>query len=66
MARFKYHVESLGIANVHSARDIETEIQRLLNDRDADGWEFVESHPSPEDPSTRLFVFRRQATGNAG
>jgi hypothetical protein len=66
MARFEYHVESIGLTNVRSDHDLESTIQRLLNDRDAEGWEFVESHPSPEEPSTRLFVFRRDAsTGRA-
>jgi hypothetical protein len=60
MARFRYEVESVGIADVHGGNDIETTIQRLLNDRDADGWEFVESHPSQSEPTTRLFVFRRE------
>ncbi len=60
MARFRYEVESIGIGDVHGGTDIETTIQRLLNDRDAQGWEFVESHPSQSEPTTRLFVFRRE------
>jgi hypothetical protein len=67
MARFKYDVESFGLADVHSGHDLESAIRRLLNDRDAAGWEFVESHPSPDEPSTRLFVFRREVdTGQVG
>jgi hypothetical protein len=67
MARFKYDVESIGLANVSSARDLESAIMALLNDRDAEGWEFVESHPSPDELSTRLFVFRREVdTDQAG
>ncbi len=60
MARFRYEVESIGIRDVHGDHDIEWTIQRLLNDRDAEGWEFVESHPSQTEPTTRLFVFRRE------
>lgn len=60
MARFQYEVESVGLQNVGSGSDLEWTIKRLLNDKDADGWEFVESHPSPDEPSTRLFVFRRE------
>jgi hypothetical protein len=60
MARFRYEVASIGLGDVHGDNDIETTIQRLLNSRDAEGWEFVESHPSQSDATTRLFVFRRE------
>jgi hypothetical protein len=67
MVRFQYDVESIGLGNVRSDRNLESAIMGLLNDRDAEGWEFVESHPSPEEPSTRLFVFRREVdTTQAG
>jgi hypothetical protein len=57
--RFTYAVESIGLENVRRARELPTMIQRLLNEKDADGWEFLESHPAPDEPSTRIFVFRR-------
>jgi hypothetical protein len=65
MPRFTYAVESIGLANVQRARDLPAMIQRVLNQKDADGWEFVESHAAPDDPSTRLFVFRREADSSA-
>lgn len=60
MARFRYDVESVGLANVVNGEDLESAIRRILNDRDATGWEFVESHSSLDGSSNRLFVFRRE------
>jgi hypothetical protein len=55
----RYAVESIGLHNVAGVETLEATIQRFLNDKSEEGWDFVESHPSPDDPSTRLFVFRR-------
>ena len=59
MGPTRYVVESIGLHSVAAGDTLERTIQRFLNDKSADGWDFVESHPSPDDPSTRLFVFRR-------
>jgi hypothetical protein len=55
----RYVVESIGLSNVAAGETLEATIQRFLNEKSDEGWDFVESHPSPDDPSTRLFVFRR-------
>ena len=55
----RYIVESIGLQNVAAGETLEATIQHFLNDKSDEGWDFVESHPSPDDPSTRLFVFRR-------
>jgi hypothetical protein len=55
----RYIVESIGLHSVAAGENLEATIQRFLNDKSEEGWEFVESHSSPDDPSTRLFVFRR-------
>jgi hypothetical protein len=62
MGRFTYSVESIGLANVSRARELPAMIQRVLNEKDAEGWEFIESHPDLDDPSTRVFVFRRESS----
>jgi hypothetical protein len=66
MARFTYSVESIGLANVSRARELPALIQRVLNEKDAEGWEFIESHPDLDDPSTRVFVFRRESSEGDG
>ena len=60
MVGYNYDVESVGLGGVHRTTDMKTAIEKLLNDRDAEGWEYVESLPSPDHPSTRLFIFRRE------
>jgi hypothetical protein len=61
VAAARYEVESIGMSDVNAGESLEATIQRRLNQRLEEGWEFVESHPSPQDTTVRIFIFKLPA-----
>jgi hypothetical protein len=57
----RYEVESIGVSDTGAGESLESTIQRRLNQRLEEGWEFVESHRSPQDPTVRIFIFKLPA-----